>query len=384
MSWWEGPTRVPNPIDPTLNRITILFRVLGWAWMALLVVIGLSSDDITQPLVAGLTLALATIWTGVTLWAARDDRRLKSPWFVATDVITALIVGGTAPGAGTDQLFHGGYPMSSVLVVANAGGFRWAWPASLILGVEQFFVRLSVGYSVQGATFAVVFPFIAIVAGFGFDALREQSARRSEVEAALAESQAVQARLQERAELANLLHDSVLQTLHAIQVEASNPHQVTYLARRQERELKRTIEQFRSPHEQSFRVALMAVRDEVEDLHNKVKIDALVKDDFPLDPRLSAMVEAAREAMLNSARHSGAAVIDVYSERRDTSAVVIVRDRGVGFEPTDALSGATHGLEKSLLGRVHGVGGDVDIASSPGAGTEVTITVPYPSTPIPR
>lgn len=352
--------------------------------MTLLVIIGVSSPPgssahIEQTWVAVTTLSVASAWTLATVWAARDDRRLRSRWFVGVDCLTALLVGGGSPGAATGELFHGGYPMSSVVVAANGGGLRWALPVSLLLGVEQFFVRLNVlDRGVSASAFAIVFPVIAVIVGWGFDALREHSAKRSEAETKLIHAEAEQARLEERAELATRLHDSVLQTLNAIQLEATNPEQVTYLARRQQRELKRTIEQFLSPHEQSFRVALLEARDEVEDMHTRVVIDALIKDDLPLDDTLVHVVEGAREAMVNAARHSGADLIDVYSERKDGAVVVMVRDRGSGFNPDQVMQTGGHGLTMSLVERVDSVGGTVDIASRPGEGTEVVISVEYP------
>ena len=383
--WWGGPPPGSNPIDPTLRRITLLFRILGWAWMTLLVIIGLSSPPgssahIEQTWVAVMTLSVATAWTAATVWAARNDGRLRSRWFVGIDFLTALLVGGASPAADTSDLFHGGYPMSSVVVAANGGGLRWALPVSMVLGIEQFFVRMSVlDRGISASAFAIVFPVIAFVVGVGFDALRDHSARRSEAEARLARAEAEQARLEERAGLATRLHDSVLQTLNAIQLEANNPEQVMYLARRQQRELKRTIEQFLSPNEPSFRVALLEARDDVEDMHTRVMIDALIKDDLPLDDTLSHVVEAAREAMVNAARHSGANLIDVYSERREDSVVVMVRDRGSGFNPDRVMRSGGHGMAMSLFERVGSVGGTVDIASGPGEGTEVVIRVDYPS-----
>lgn len=367
----------PTLLDPTIKKVAVVFRLLGWGWMAILVALGLTAEagsdsHVERPWVAVVAMALATAWTVVTPWAVRSDRRFRSWWFTIGEGSIALAVGAASALAVTRDVFHGGYPMSSVVVLAAAGGFRWAFPASVALGVEQFLVRISLGRSASAALFAMVFPIVAIVTGWGFDSFREHSARRSEAEARLAETEAERARLEERAHLATRLHDSVLQTLHAIKLEAANADQVTYLARRQERELKRTIEQFLSPYEDSFRVALLAARDDVEDLHG-VTIEALVKDDLPLDSHLESVVAAAREAMVNAARHSGADLIDVYAEVVDDVVLVTVRDRGVGFEPGAARGGGGHGLDRSLTARIEEAGGRVDIVSSPGAGTEITI-----------
>lgn len=377
-AWWGAPRQGPALIDPTLRGIALLFRVLGLVWMILLVVFGLTASPeanghIGRPGVALGALALAVGWTGISFWAARGDRWIRTPSFCVVDWLVAALVGAASLSADTAELFHGGYPMSWPVVAAYSGGLRWALPGAIALGIEQFVVRLELGRGVSGSAFAIVFPFIALVAGWGFDKLREHSHLRSEAEARLGEALSERARLEERAELANRLHDSVLQTLHAIRVEAGDPDQVRYLARQQERELRRTIEQFLSPHRESFRVALLGARDDVEDMHGVV-IDAVVRDDLPLDTSLNSAIEAAREAMLNSARHSGADSIDVYSEASDGVVTLIVRDRGEGFDPEAALHGG-HGLAKSIIGRVEKVGGTVAVVSSPGQGTEVTIRV---------
>jgi len=377
-TWWGAPKQGPALIDPTIRAIALLFRVLGLVWMILLVVFGLTAPSnadgyIGRSGVALGALAAAIAWTGVTFWAARGDRWIRAPSFAIADWLLAALVGVASLFAATGELFHGGYPMSWPVVAAYSGGLRWALPGAIGLGIEQFIVRIELGRGVSGSAFAIVFPFIALVAGWGFDRLREHSLLRSEAEARLGEALSEQARLEERAELANRLHDSVLQTLHAIRAEAADPEQVRYLARRQERELRRTIEQFLSPHQDSFRVALLGARDDVEDMHGVV-IDAVVKDDLPLDTRLSSAIEAAREAMLNAARHSGTDSIDVYSEASDGALTLIVRDRGEGFDPEVALHSG-HGLAKSIIGRVEKAGGSVAVISSPGEGTEVTIQV---------
>lgn len=363
-------------VDPTLKRIVILFRVLGWAWMLVLVIFGLtappgSEAHIGRPEVAWAALAVATGWTLFSVWAAATDRLVRTLGFVVVDLIVAATVGAASLLADTAELFHGGFTMSWVLFAAYGGGFRWAMPGALLLGVEQWFVRIGIGRSASGAAFAIVFPFLAVVAGWGFDAVRDHSARRSQAEARLAEARASQARLEERAELANKLHDSVLQTLYAIRRDADDSGQVVYLARRQERELRRTIEQFRSPFGEGFRVALLAARDEVEDVH-RIEIDAIVKGDTALTDELRTLVDAAREAMVNAAKHSGVDKVDVYAEVGADRVEVMVRDRGSGFEL--GTSGAGHGLGAMAV-RVDGAGGTVDVVSAPGEGTEVKLTL---------
>lgn len=52
-----------------------------------------------------------------------------------------------------------------------------------------------------------------------------------------------------------------------------------------------------------------------------------------------------------------------------------MRDRGAGFDTT-AVPQDRQGLAKSIRGRIERRGGQVEILSTPGRGTEVRITMP--------
>jgi signal transduction histidine kinase len=97
--------------------------------------------------------------------------------------------------------------------------------------------------------------------------------------------------------------------------------------------------------------------------------------DCPLEPRLDALVLAAREAMTNAAKFSGAPEISVYVEAGADRVSLFVRDRGVGFD-RGAVSGDRRGISESIEGRMARHGGAATIHSAPGAGTEVELTMP--------
>ena len=96
--------------------------------------------------------------------------------------------------------------------------------------------------------------------------------------------------------------------------------------------------------------------------------------DVPSSERTVPLVQAAREAMVNAAKHSGAPKIDVYAELSEARAEVFVRDRGQGFE----LGGVAEdrlGVRNSIVGRMERHGGTADIRTSPGEGTEVALRI---------
>ena len=147
---------------------------------------------------------------------------------------------------------------------------------------------------------------------------------------ALNEARAEKVRADARADMAAHLHDSVLQTLALIQRQADDPRAVQQLARRQERELRGWLYADDVP-EASLKAALTAAAAEVED-ERGVPVEVVVVGDCETSDAVQALVRAAREAMVNAAKHSGADKIDVYAEVDDDPVEVFVRDRGAGFD----------------------------------------------------
>ena len=169
------------------------------------------------------------------------------------------------------------------------------------------------------------------------------------------------------------LHDSVLQTLALLQRHADDPRAVSRLARRQERELRAWLYEDDIPSGASLCAALTGAAAETEDLHDAV-IEVVCVGDATLDDATAALVRAAREAMVNAARHSGAAKVDVYAEVSARALEVFVRDRGVGFDAV-ALPEDRMGVRQSIVGRMQRHGGTAEVRSTPGGGTEVRLSL---------
>ncbi len=84
------------------------------------------------------------------------------------------------------------------------------------------------------------------------------------------------------------------------------------------------------------------------------------------------LASAAREAMLNAARHAGGE-ISVYIEGSVTGVDVFIRDRGAGFD-LDAVPGDRLGVRQSIIGRMRRAGGSARVRSDEG-GTEVHLQI---------
>lgn len=181
-------------------------------------------------------------------------------------------------------------------------------------------------------------------------------------------------RADERSDMAAHLHDSVLQTLALIQ-RSDDPDLVSALARRQERELRSWLYTDGSePDGATVKAAVEHLAAVIEDRHGAV-IDVVAVGDAPVDSAVESLVAAAGEAMTNAALWSGGSAIWVYVEATGDAVEVFVRDRGVGFDP-EAVDDDRFGIRESIRGRLHRIGGDCEIVSSPGQGTEVCLRLP--------
>lgn len=179
-------------------------------------------------------------------------------------------------------------------------------------------------------------------------------------------------RSEERAEVAAHLHDSVLQTLALIQ-RSRDPVEMAALARGQERDLRAWLFGAGGDPDR-LRAALEGTAARIERRH-RVPIDVVVVGDAALDDRLRALVQAAAEAMTNAARHSDAERVSVYAEVESGQVTLFVSDQGAGFEP-EAVPPGRLGIAESIRGRMARHGGEAEVVSEPGEGTEVRLRLP--------
>jgi len=342
--------------------------------MLLLVALTLATDDAADVRVVIGAAALGTIWAGVTVFVGWRTNELGMLWFVLADGAVVFVIGAASTVSGAQDLFHGGYLLSWIVVAAYAGGLIAALGSSVVLMIEQGVVHVVDDRGLVPTAGSVMFLIFAIVVGGAFNAVRLLDRQRRAAEEELVAERAEAARLEERFELADQLHDSVLQTLHAIRLTADDAGEVRHLARSQARELRRTIAEMRSPFDDSLSAGLLGARDEVEDLY-RVEIDAVIRSDAEVTDQLRRVVDATREAMVNAAKHSSDDKIELFSEIVDGTLSVYVRDRGTGFDP-DRVD-PSHGIGRHMA-KVDEAGGSTTISSKAADGTEITFTMTMP------
>jgi signal transduction histidine kinase len=308
---------------------------------------------------AGIVLYLA-------LWAW--DRR-RVPWIPAllglvgvSLVLHALgfgdrvVAGIGLVAAGLVLVSRHGARLSSSAPLSVAGVALTAGGAVLVLSRGGVHASLLAPGAIAGSLLLIGGPWLWRLA---LDRDLERSAR---------------IRSEERAEMAARVHDSVLQTLALIQRHADDPRRVAAYARRQERELRDWLYADRPAGQISLVAMLAAAAADLEEQHG-VRVELASSGDCPGDDRVRALVLAAREAMRNAAKHSGAEVVDVYAEVDQTRSAVFVRDRGAGFAPGSAPVDR-RGISDSIVARMRRAGGTATVTSAPGEGTEVELSLP--------
>ncbi|GAB2599517.1 histidine kinase [Paractinoplanes abujensis] len=181
-------------------------------------------------------------------------------------------------------------------------------------------------------------------------------------------------REQERAELAAMIHDQVLHTLALIQRNSADIKEVQRLARGQERSLRNWLYKPSASPTERFAAALEQAAAEVEDTY-AISVETVVVGDTECDERVAALVAAAREALVNAARHAGVSTVSLYAEVEESELSVFVRDRGAGFDMA-GVQESRHGVRGSIIGRMQRHGGKAEIRSAVGDGTEVRLTLP--------
>ena len=353
-AWAIVPAAVPSePGDTTRLKAGAagMRALVAGAWreaagIGLLVLAGLlllrnlgfwPGDAVVWPLVlasSGLALVARQLW-GTGASAVTDGGAAESPTTTG-DTQVASLPGGL---------------LGAMLIVGAAVVFLEA--TGTLAALREALVGIVV---------------VVVVLGLVFGPWMTRQAR------ALAAERAERIRSQERAEVAAHLHDSVLQTLALIQRRAGDARTVGTLARRQERELRQWLAGVApAAAEVSLAAALSAAAQEIEELHG-VEVEVVSVGDRPLDDRLRALVGAAREAMANAARFSGAEKIDLFAEVAGASVQVFVRDRGTGFDP-ERVPADRRGLRESIVGRMERHDGRAHVESAPGQGTEVELTM---------
>jgi signal transduction histidine kinase len=200
---------------------------------------------------------------------------------------------------------------------------------------------------------------------------------RLAIEADRARAEAARlARQNERTQQRDILHDpaSILRLL--ADPDALTP-ELRGAARRQALVMERKIRSFLAEGDQPARDQPSTVADvlrvaaaDFTDLDVTVNADLADGVYLPADVR-RALLNAVTTLLHNVRTHAGASRCVVHGDVDESGWEVVVTDDGVGFTPGTTPRG--YGLDHQVIEALRRVGADVDVWSSPGLGTTVTI-----------
>ncbi|MQA93538.1 MAG: PspC domain-containing protein [Streptosporangiales bacterium] len=321
------PRAEEEPSRPDIVQL-VAYGALGAALGLVYMLSGTDPDPLLWPLIFG-ALGGAILWQQAApdrreRWLATTTFRVRQTWVRSIVGVVLVLVGITGFLAARNQLSEARQGLVSTLAV--------------VIGITVIATPWIIGL------------------------MRDRDRERRE-----------RIRTQERAEFAAHIHDSVLHTLTLIQRSSDDPREVQRLARVQERALRTWLYRPQDDSGASVSAAAERVAAEVEE-HHGVPIDLVTVGDCAVDERVAAALQAAREAMVNAAKYSGADTVSVYVEADPEELTIFVRDRGRGFDRS-AVPEDRMGVKESIIGRMERHGGTATVRSAPGEGTEVQVRI---------
>jgi signal transduction histidine kinase len=202
----------------------------------------------------------------------------------------------------------------------------------------------------------------------------------------------------ERERIGKDLHDGIIQTLYAIALSledvpdlmAEDVNAASATVDRAIDTLNRAIADLRqfvvglrpeTIDQTDFTGLLAALVDQVRQ-NNVVEVELEVPDhriDLPAHAR-SELLQIAREALSNIARHAHATTARITVRREDDRLLLEVADDGVGFDTSSAVPRGHLGLS-NMRARAGALGGALEVGSG-GPGTTIIVTVPLRDTVI--
>jgi signal transduction histidine kinase len=368
--------------------VDLLSLSVGRRWRALVVFRGVSLVGSLAQLfrdghyyehrrAAWVLFAVMLGWSVLTAWLYPRIRRRTWP-LLLLDLLCTLAVAqaghlieGPAAIATETVRLTGWWPASVVVAWSLAGGWRWGAVAGA--GV------VAGGIPIGGPRTTVAATALMLLAAL---AVGHSDRRRVLAEDELHQSQQREAAAQERERLSRDIHDTVLQVLALIASRAAElggeAAELGLLAGGQERVLREVIAA-REGSPADGRLDLCRV------LRQRAGRPRVVVTD-PGSPvwlpagQVRELRAAVESALDNVARHCGPqAAAWILVEEEPGVVRVSIQDDGPGMPPGRLMSAEAEGrlgITRSIRGRVHDLGGTVHIASTPGQGTRVELSLP--------
>jgi len=378
-------------VDPAAWAVeTTMYRALAVLRFVVLVntvVVNLLKwEALARPVLAGAAIAALAGWTAFATWAYDEPRRRRSPLLV-TDLLVAvgaLLLTPVVQSPTQLEALDATLPSFYVMAVVLAWGIHWHWVGGLaaasVVSAADLAVRADVNSRNVGNIFLLMIggPLLGYTTGL----LKQMAVARDRAEREAAAAA-------ERARLARIVHDGVLQVLSLVQRRGAElggeAAELGRLAGEQEVALRSLVQR----NDASLRTAEapgtpdgpLDLAAALGSLQSPTVTVSLPGTALPWDRARGEEVVAVVRACLDNVRvHVGErAPAWVLVEDLGGSVTITVRDDGPGI-PDGRLAEAERegrlGVRQSICGRVADLGGTAEIHTGPGAGTEWEIAVP--------
>lgn len=336
---------------------------------------------IARPALAWGMLAVLAAWTALVVMA----KKRTAPWLFVESLLGCGAIVLTRWVDTPDVIASGASTVPGLWVAAAVVG--WAVVAGssgamlAAVGVAAADV-LEVGTMTSGTVRNIVLLFLmSACVGYCIDLLRESHA-------ALTAALAVQARTVERDRLARTVHDGVLQTLSFIHRRGTDlggdAHELGVLAAEQEAVLRTLIsDSATDPRAVTGQADLRRLLER----YGGGRVHIVTPAEAVLLPsgRAEELAMAVSAALDNVRAHAGpSASAWVLLEADEDEVLVTVRDDGVGVSEerlVEAMHAGRIGVARSIMGRLHDLGGEATYSSGGGTGTRLELRMPIAGSP---
>jgi signal transduction histidine kinase len=195
---------------------------------------------------------------------------------------------------------------------------------------------------------------------------------------------------EDRERIAKELHDGVIQSLFAVGMSLAATAQMTGVSSEAHARMSAAVDDIDKvirdlrgyifalrPGEAADYHVILAIGELIDSMRrgSSIAIEADVDPDVAarISNKAAHVLQAAREALSNAVRHSGAATVTLALRDESGRTVLEVRDDGRGFDPSNPADG--NGL-RNLRVRAAELGGTLDVETAAGKGTIVRLTIP--------
>ena len=376
-SLWEEPRATPPPPARVLRDWVVLATVLVGALLE-----GLLRTDLDLRV---LSTVYILVQAPLLLWRRTHPLAVVAASFGASIVVDVVLLLVGAPAFENVSLIY--------FLLLPYALFRWGSGREVMIGLAIMLGAATLGFILDSTTVGDVIGGMAVFASsmvLGFTVRTQHGAR---------ERRLLQAKSEERVQLARELHDTVAHHVSAIAIQAqagralaaTSPSATVDALGVIEAEASRTLAEMRAMvrmlrsqgSEGSPQSADYAPQAGVADLHRLAgatpagpRVEVSLSGDLDgLSPAVDAAVfRIAREAVTNALRHSrNASLVDVRVEGTGTAVHLSVRDDGdpVGRSPHGPGFGVTGMVERATL-----LGGTCVAGPGPERGWDVDATLP--------